>query len=151
MENLSLEDTKQAPEEEKKQAFEGPEDDYVSDDSAETQEKKSRKYVQYKLNIKHSSHAEALLEDILASDNGYVRCLTDQCDFQYVSPSTDNADILELLTKHKNKLVNRYPNIKDLCRKDQFKTMMDLACQVDPDAFDFVPPSFTLPADKDRF
>lgn len=66
---------------------------------------------------------------------------------KWVNPGTDDGKLLEYL-EPKGKLISRYPFCKELARKDIFSEMMKFCCEVtkdDDDAFDFVPPTFTLP------
>ena len=44
-----------------------------------------------------------------------------------------------------NKLSSRYPNISDLAHKDTFASQMNFVSTVDPESFDFIPPSYKLP------
>jgi hypothetical protein len=70
--------------------------------------------------------------------------------FRWVSSVAEKEEIYEILSKKKH-LVNRYPNVRELGRKDIFQNMMTIAREMAPSSFDFVPPSFIFPADKDRF
>ena len=49
------------------------------------------------------------------------------------------------------KVINRYPNIKGLGRKDWFEQMMELGRNISEDTFNFVPPSFIFPRDLKKF
>ena len=52
---------------------------------------------------------------------------------------------------NKNTILNRYPNIKDISRKDNFENMMSIAANIDEKAYDFVPRTFVLPNDEKKF
>lgn len=47
-------------------------------------------------------------------------------------------------------MANRYPDIKLLAHKDIFASSMQFCSDLDPDTFDFVPPTFKLPSQKDE-
>ena len=61
--------------------------------------------------------------------------------------------MLAWLDSGSSKMANRYPDIKVLAHKDTFGRAMKFAIDQDPEAFDFVPPTFELPnsADEARF
>ena len=44
-------------------------------------------------------------------------------------------------------MINRYPNMRQLAHKDTFAELTKLAVKMDPEGFDFIPPSFILPND----
>jgi len=52
---------------------------------------------------------------------------------------------------NKDRIINRYPNIKELGRKDVFERMMSVGSDISPETFDFVPPSFIFPRDQAKF
>ena len=66
-------------------------------------------------------------------------------------PSTDTEEIYKLLSTKKNGIISRYPNIRDLGRKDVLKSMMSVVSDINAAACDFIPPSFNFPEDKDKF
>jgi len=68
----------------------------------------------------------------------------------WLFPSADDEQIYKILNE-KNRITNRYPNIKDLGHKDTFQRMMSTAQEISPDGIDFVPPSFTFPKDAQKF
>ena len=70
-------------------------------------------------------------------------------DVYWASPSAENDEVYGVLNN--KQLINRYPNIKDLGRKDTFQNMIYLGCAIDPEAFDFVPPTFVFPQDASSF
>jgi hypothetical protein len=55
------------------------------------------------------------------------------------------------MLKVKNKIINRYPNAKELCRKDIFEDMMRIVCNINPEVFEFVPPSFVFPHERPQW
>jgi hypothetical protein len=105
------------------------------------------------LNIEKSNAGRALMERIIADSNGKYEETTnaDKSDFKWVAPSSEDSDTYAILKSHKNRVINRYPSIKDLGHKDAFQAMASIAGDIEPDLFSFVPPSFTLPSDKERF
>ena len=49
-------------------------------------------------------------------------------------------------------MINRYPNVRPLAHKDTFADLTRLALEMDPEGFDFIPPTFVLPGpDLPRF
>ena len=48
-------------------------------------------------------------------------------------------------------MISRYPTIRTLCHKDVFANLTGIAADLDPQGFDFIPPSFVLPKDMPRF
>jgi len=88
-----------------------------------------------------------LLDAIIAESSGkYKETMNNtQFDFKWCAPTAENDELYKLLSK--DTIINRYPNIKEMSRKDTFEAMMSLASDIDPEIFDFVPPSFILPRD----
>ena len=39
----------------------------------------------------------------------------------------------------KDRIINRYPYIKHISRKDNFEAMMAIAAEINPDIYNFVP------------
>lgn len=113
----------------------------------------TKKGTRYRLNISKAHHADALMEALVAESKGtYTKTIDpDNSDFKWVPPAAEDAEIYKILENDKNRIINRYPKIKDLGRKDQFQTLSSIASEIDPDAFDFVPPSFTFPEDAKKF
>ena len=48
-----------------------------------------------------------------------------------------------------NKYINRFPNIKPLSHKDFFARQMSICMDLKKNAFDFVPPQFHYPKERD--
>lgn len=69
----------------------------------------------------------------------------------YLGHTTKDEEIYQILTKKKKTIINRYPNVKPLARKDTFQQMMAVASDLDSDGFDFVPRTFVFPEDEARF
>lgn len=65
---------------------------------------------------------------------------------QWVTHTAKDEDIYEILGK-KNKIINRYPNVKHLSRKDNFELMMKFPVDVLGDEYDFTPRTFVIPDD----
>ena len=72
---------------------------------------------------------------------------------RWVSPRITNEAIIEwLATAPGNKMINRYPNVRPLAHKDTFADLTRVAQEMDPEGFDFIPPTFVLPGpDLSRF
>ena len=52
---------------------------------------------------------------------------------------------------NKSKIINKYPNIQHISRKDNFENMMAMAADINPDFYNFVPRTFVLPQDEKKF
>ena len=48
-------------------------------------------------------------------------------------------------------MISRYPSIRPLAFKDAFSDLMRIGHELDPEGFDFIPPSFVLPQEMERF
>jgi len=68
-------------------------------------------------------------------------------------PNLPDDEVLEWLNTSNVKMVNRYPDIKVLAHKDVFSNAMRVCMDLDPERFNFVPPTFRLPStvDEQRF
>ena len=65
---------------------------------------------------------------------------------RWVSPRLSNEEIIEWLnTAPGNKMINRFPMIRPLCHKDVFAELTKIAQSLDPESYDFIPPTFVLP------
>ena len=104
------------------------------------------------MNIKDAKSAQPLMEEIISNNYSYVKVFDENSDFKYFSPSTEDEIIFKVLENQDGRIVNFYPNISHLFRKDEFKSMMQMAVDMDlEDTFDFVPPSFNLPVDTKKY
>ena len=101
----------------------------------------------YKFDISKGRHNGLLLEEIIRRSGGRFKATNGQSDFVWLGPSAKPDELYDLL-KAKNKIINRYPNVKELCRKDTFSEMMQIMCDINPDVFEFVPPSFVFPQER---
>lgn len=63
---------------------------------------------------------------------------------RYVFCNLPDEEIIETLKK-KGKMINRYPGIKGLSHKDSFTRQMSACLELNPEAYDFVPPQFQYP------
>ena len=68
----------------------------------------------------------------------------------YVKPSKKHDDDIINVLKQKNKIINRYPGAKELSHKDIFAKQMKVCMDMDPEGYDFVPPTFNYPAEEKR-
>ena len=83
---------------------------------------------------------------IQESNGEFVKSTSaNKTDFKYISMQEHDSEIYDILENHKNRIINRYPNIHDVGNKWKFNKMMQIASEIDPDAFDFIPPTFTFP------
>ena len=55
--------------------------------------------------------------------------------------------IVLAILKDKNKMINRFPGIKDLAHKDVFSSIMRMCSCLSEEYCDFIPPSFSFPND----
>ena len=69
----------------------------------------------------------------------------------FLAPGIRDEEIFEILLNQKGKIVNKYPGVKELARKDNFDQIMRLASVEDPEAFDFIPRTFVFPQDEKDF
>merc|ERR1719223_1693730 len=68
---------------------------------------------------------------------------------RWMHPNLPDEEVLEFLNSGTDKLSNRYPDIKSLAHKEAFANAMRVCMDLDPEGFDFIPPSFTLPSPID--
>lgn len=47
-------------------------------------------------------------------------------------------------------MINRYPGAKGLSHKDNFSKQMKICMDINPEAYDFVPPTFIWPDEEKR-
>ena len=62
-----------------------------------------------------------------------------QADVEYVWCNADDEVLINAISK-KGKVINRYPGIKGLSHKDQFTRQMKICLDLNPEAYNFVPP-----------
>lgn len=67
-----------------------------------------------------------LLNEMIASNGDSYKKSTTKFDVMMMTSKSKDEEIYKFLRK-KRKIVNRYPNVKALSRKDQFQDMMKLA------------------------
>ena len=60
-----------------------------------------------------------------------------------------DEEILEWINSSTAKMANRYPDIKLLAHKDVFANAMQFCSDLDPETFDFIPPTFQFPSQQD--
>ena len=63
----------------------------------------------------------------------------------------EEAEVYNIMQNSKGVIFNKYPYIKNMTTKDNFKRQMEMAYELNPDAFDFVPRSFVFPEDSKKF
>lgn len=59
-------------------------------------------------------------------------------------------EVFDWINSGSTKMANRYPDIKLLAHKEIFASAMKFCQEMDPDAFNFVPPTFQLPSVRDE-
>ena len=147
-EQLSISELKQMLQE--KQPSKGHAPVCMYDEESKLTSKLDYKGKVYKFDISKGRHNGHLLEEIIRTSAGRFKATTSKTtDFLWLGPSSKPEDIYEILKKDKNRIINRYPNVKDLCHKDKFKDMMQVISYVNPEVFEFVPPSFVFPHEED--
>jgi len=101
------------------------------------------------LNITQAGCIKYLLESVISDSQGeFTKSLSaNKTDFKFIPALEHDSEIYDILENHKNRIINRYPNIQDVGNKFKFQKMMQIASEIDPDAFDFIPPTFTFPND----
>ena len=57
-----------------------------------------------------------------------------------------DEEILEWINSSTVKMANRYPDIKLLAHKDVFASAMQFCSDLDPETFNFIPPTFKSPS-----
>ena len=74
------------------------------------------------LNIEKSNAGRSLMEAIIDESKGKYEetAHPDNSDFKWVAPSNEDSDTYNILSKQKDRVINRYPSIKELGHKDTF-------------------------------
>ena len=62
----------------------------------------------------------------------------------YVWHSTSDQQVYDILKNRSNVILNRYPLVKDIARKDNFESMMNIAAEENSE-YDFTPRTFLFP------
>lgn len=108
----------------------------------------------FDINIQRSNYAEALLKKLIEETPGWNAVIPyTKSQLWWTDGRVQPEEILEWLgTEPSSKMTSRYPNIKFIDNKDVFADNMRMASMMDPDGFDFIPPTFVFPGpDIDRF
>mgnify|MGYP006101712149 CR=1 FL=1 len=79
--------------------------------------------------------------------NGWTEVESQDWDIGFFKPSIEDEIMVNYLRK-RGKIINRYPGIKGLFHKDQFKKQMKICSDINPKAFDFVPQTFIYPLEQ---
>ena len=88
-----------------------------------------------------------LLTKLIQAEPSWQECnIRNKATLRWVHPNLDDNEVLEWISSGANKMANRYPDIKLLAHKDIFASAMKFCSDLDPDAFNFVPPTFKLPS-----
>ena len=103
-----------------------------------------------KFNISDANTAQACLEEMIKSHKGWSTTLNKKdAKVIYLKPSADDEEIMSIASQ-KGKVINRYPGAKDLSHKDNFSKQMKICMDINPEAYDFVPPTFIWPEEEKR-
>ena len=113
--------------------------------------KRNLVYKSVKVNCDSAKTIRPLFEQIIFENPGWKLTSSLNSDIIYLGHNTKDDDIYNILTKYKNTIINRYPNVKPLARKDTFQEMMAIANDINPSFFNFVPRTFVFPRDEAAF
>jgi len=92
-----------------------------NDRSTKSKAKKTGTAQRVVLNISKSGGAEYALEKVIADNAGWKTTLSLDCDIWYLTCNQMYEEqIYQQLLQNKKIMVNRYPNIKTISRKDNF-------------------------------
>ena len=84
------------------------------------------------INCHTSTHAHLILEQLYKENQGWTETLNKESnDVSFLWHTVPDDEIFNILI-NKNTILNRYPNIKDISRKDNFENMMLIAANIDP-------------------
>lgn len=86
---------------------------------------------------------------MIAREGAWTETTKSDWGLKWVSCNIDNEELIQQLML-KNKIMNRFPNSKELAHKDVFSHMMKFAQEMSMDDYDFVPPTFSLPGKHDE-
>lgn len=104
------------------------------------------------MNVSTGSNAHYLFERLVEENAGWNFTLNKKdCDLMYLSHVPREEELYDMLMTQKNLVINRYPNVKLVSRKDTLQRMMDMAADFNSEAFDFIPLTFVLPQDMKKF
>lgn len=99
----------------------------------------------FTFNCHGANHAYPLVLEMIRRNPGWTETLSkDRFDMAYIWHNTPDDEIYNILLNMKGKIINRYPGVKRIARKDNFETMMQIAYEED-ETFDFVPKTFIFP------
>lgn len=103
------------------------------------------------LNCQAANHATPLMQEVIKATPGWQETLCkENFDMMYLWHNTDPALIYDILLNKKNKIINRYPEVVKIARKDNLESMMRIAYD-ECDSFDFMPRTFIFPQDEASF
>ena len=103
-----------------------------------------------KFNLSDANTAQAVLKEVIKGHKGWSETIAKKdAKVVYLKPSADDAEILEIASQ-KGKVINRYPGAKGLSHKDSFSKQMSICMNIDPEAYNFVPPTFIYPQEENK-
>lgn len=119
--------------------------------TAEKEKKKKPKFKSFAINCFAANHAYPLVQEMCKMNPGWHETLSkEKFDMMYIWHTTEMAEIYDILLNKKNKIINRYPGVRDIARKDNTESMMKIAADESP-SYDFVPRTFIFPQEEAKF
>lgn len=94
------------------------------------------------LNVSTGSNTYSLFEKLVAENDDWWFTISKNSDVMILNNHPWNK-----LVFRKDQIINRYPNMCVIGRKDVFQRIIQVAEHFNQDAFDFIPRSFVFPQD----
>lgn len=107
--------------------------------------------------LKEANKATPLLQRLIKQNkkDGWKETNdVNDCRVFFAAPKFEDKDRIELLMKKtitNPLMVFRYPESGHLCRKDVFGDLMEFSRDLAPEEFDFIPPTYNLPMEVNKF
>ena len=104
----------------------------------------------FKINTLDSNHVQPLLKKLIEDEPKWQEVENRTAStLRWVHPNLPDQEVLDWLQSGSAKMANRYPDIKLLAHKDVFGRAMRFCMDIDEEAYNFIPPTFQLPDNKD--
>lgn len=100
------------------------------------------------INAATGAGAYPVLKRMTEEIKGWNMTLSKDPDVMWISHVPTDEEMYAWLLKKKNMIINRYPAVKLVSRKDTFQHMAAMANGFNSELFDFVPLTFVLPQDS---
>ena len=97
-------------------------------------------------NVSTGSNSYNLFEELVNENSDWKFSLAAGADVMIL-----NNHPWEKLVPRKGQIINRYPNMQSIGRKDTFQKMIAVAEHFNKEAFDFIPRTFVLPQEYNKF